>query len=335
MTETLAALSGNRYVGCLAGCVVTMILSSSSAASVIVITFVESGLLTFQQCLGVLLGVNIGTTLTGHLVAIKLTKYAWHMVAAGFFAVFFAKSAQTKQKAEIFHGLGLLFVGMEVMGNSMAPLQSYQPFREMLASMEDVPLGIGAATVFTVLIQSSSAATGVIITVAQQGLLTAKAGLALMLGANIGTCGTACLAAIGKKRETVQVALAYLLFKLIGVALTVAVMQQFTDAVIDNTMPSELVGFLRGNGTQCSEECVAAGLGEAVPKFLANCHTVFNVLLAVILLPFTPQLAGLVERFVDQLPGEWSAAPTNGKGSRGSGRRPSRSPSSTRGAKAS
>ena len=339
MTEALAALSGNRIVGCLAGCVVTMILSSSSAASVIVITFVESELLTFQQCLGVLLGVNIGTTLTGHLVAIKLTKYAWHMVAAGFFAVFFAKSKQTKQKAEIFHGLGLLFVGMEVMGNSMAPLQSYQPFRDMLASMEDVPLGIGAATVFTVLIQSSSAATGVIITVAQQGLLTAKAGLALMLGANIGTCGTACLAAIGKKRETVQVALAYLLFKLIGVALTVAVMQEFTDAVIDTTMPSELAGFLRENGTECGEGCVdpAAGLGEAVPKFLANCHTVFNILLAVILLPFTPQLAGLVERFVDQLPGEWSAAPTrpNGKGSRASGRRPSRSPSRTRGAKSS
>jgi phosphate:Na+ symporter len=297
MTEALARLSGNRFVGCLAGCVVTMILSSSSAASVIVITFVESGLLTFQQCLGVLLGVNIGTTLTGHLVAVKLTRYAWHMVAAGFFAVFFSKSKPAQQKAEIAHGLGLLFVGMEVMSNSMAPLQTYPPFRDMLASMEDVPLGIAAACVFTVLIQSSSAATGVIITVSQQGLLSPKAGLALMLGANIGTCGTACVAAIGKKKETVQVALAYLLFKLIGVSLTVAMMQPFTDAVIDRTVPSDLVGALRDGHSN------ETALGRSVPKFLANSHTVFNVLLAALLLPFTSQLADFVEGGVARLPG--------------------------------
>jgi phosphate:Na+ symporter len=135
MTDALARLSGNRLVGCLAGCLVTMVLSSSSAASVIVITFVESGLLTFEQCLGVLLGVNIGTTLTGHLVAIKLTKYAWHMVGVGFFAVFFSRAEGTKRKAEILHGLGLLFVGMEVMGKSMEPLQTHEPFRELLAGV--------------------------------------------------------------------------------------------------------------------------------------------------------------------------------------------------------
>eukprot|EP01046_Picozoa_sp_COSAG06_P028883 COSAG06_NODE_2637_length_6533_cov_2.177184_2_plen_330_part_00 len=297
MSDTLARLSGNRFVGCLSGCVVTMILSSSSAASVIVITFVESGLLTFQQCLSVLLGVNIGTTLTGHLVAIKLTRYAWHMVAVGFFAVFFSKSKSARQKAEIGHGLGLLFVGMEVMGNSMAPLQTHPPFRAALASMEDVPLGIAAACLFTVLIQSSSAATGVIITISQQGLLTPKAGLALMLGANIGTCGTACVAAVGKKKETVQVALAYLLFKLIGVALAVAAMQLFTDAVIDKTLPSEIANVLRDETSNETE------LGKAVPKFLANSHTVFNVLLAALLLPFTSQLADFVEWGVAKLPG--------------------------------
>lgn len=298
MRDTLARLSSNRFVGCLAGCVVTMILSSSSAASVIVITFVQSELLTFQQCLGVLLGVNIGTTLTGHLVAIKLTRYAWHMVAAGFFAMSLSKSKPAQQKAEIAHGLGLLFVGMEVMSNSMTPLQTYPPFREALLSMENVPLGIASACLFTVLIQSSSAATGVIITVSQQGLLTPKAGLALMLGANIGTCGTACVAAIGKKKETMQVAVAYLLCKLIGVALAVAAMQLFIDTVIDGTLPNEYSGVLR------DETANETALGEVVPKFLANSHTVFNVLLAVLLLPFTPQLASFVESGVAQLPAE-------------------------------
>lgn len=297
LSDTLARLSSNRFMGCLLGCVVTMILSSSSAASVIVITFVESGVMSFDQCLSVLLGVNIGTTLTGHMVAVKLTKYAWHMVAAGFFAVFFSKSKETQQKAEVFHGLGLLFVGMEVMGNSMAPLQSYPPFRATLASMEDVPLAVAAACAFTVLIQSSSAATGVIITISQQGLLTPKAGLGLMLGANIGTCGTACIASIGKKKETVQVAVAYLLFKLIGVGLAMAALQLFTDAVMDFTLPGEVVGVLRD---QNSSE---TALGGAVPRFLANSHTVFNVLLAALLLPFTSQIAGVVVWGVGKIPG--------------------------------
>ena len=338
MREALARLSGNRLIGCLTGCAVTMVLSSSSAASVIVITFVESGLLSFQQCLGVLLGVNIvraapsptaaaareltappgaqGTTMTGHLVAIKLTKYAWHMVAAGFFAVFFSKDQATKQKAEIAHGLGLLFVGMEAMGSSMEPLQTRaqsrplcparpspdagrcradEPFRELLATMEDVPLGIGAACAFTVLIQSSSAATGVIITVSQQGMLTAKAGLALILGANIGTCGTACLAAIGKKKETLQVAAAYLFFKLLGVALALTALDTFTDGVIDHTMGAEQASALRAAGTD------SAALSDTVPQFLANSHTVFNILLAVLCLPFTPQIAALVEQAVSAL----------------------------------
>ena len=318
-----------------------MVLSSSSAASVIVITFVESGLLTFEQCLGVLLGVNIGTTLTGHLVAIKLTKYAWHMVAAGFFAVFFSKDEKTKLKAEILHGLGLLFVGMEVMGNAMTPLQTHEPFRELLASMQDLPLGVASACIFTLLIQSSSAATGVIITVAQQGLLTPGAGLALILGANIGTCGTACLAAIGKKAETIRVAWAYLLFKLIGVALTICFIEQFTDLVLDTTLPAEVAAKLRAhtaaagtgtaNGSDTSDAAAAAVLGVVVPQFLANCHTVFNILLAALCLPFTPQLSAFVVWSLQPFTGTPPPVPSSGgTGKKGKGaakRRGSRSPS--------
>ena len=167
MKDTLQKATGNRFLGLVAGFFVTAVLSSSSAASVLVVSFVEAGLMPFENSLGMLLGVNIGTTITMHLTTTSVMQYAMHIVALGFFGEMFSKSKVTKAQFGILNGLGLLFYGMHIMGGAMSPLKHNADFKNLMKSSVGA-LGIVVAAVFTVVIQSSSAATGVISQLAQQ-----------------------------------------------------------------------------------------------------------------------------------------------------------------------
>ena len=290
MRAILSALTVNRFVGVAVGAFVTMVIQSSSATTVMLVSFVQAQLMTFAQTLGVILGADIGTTVTAQLIAFKLTDYALLMIAIGFMLRYLAKRPVWINTGEVILGFGLLFYGMHVMTEAMYPLRSYQPVLHLLTDLENPWLGILVGTIFTALIQSSSAFTGIVIVLAQQGFLTLDAGIPLIFGANIGTCITAALAAIGTTREAARVALAHTLFKVMGVLIMVWWIPQLASLVRDISP---------GPDTADASQAV---LARFVPRQIANAHTVFNVGLALVFLPFTGLFARLTIRLLPDRP---------------------------------
>ncbi|MFQ5555432.1 MAG: Na/Pi cotransporter family protein, partial [Acidimicrobiia bacterium] len=179
----LERLTNNRFIGVVTGGGVTAVIQSSSVTTVMVVGFITSGLMTFEQSLGVIIGANIGTTVTAQLIAFEVTTYALLAVAAGFGLSFFAKRQVHKAYGDVLMGLGLVFFGMSVMGDAMAPLRSSETFIDAMATLQNPFLGVAVGAAFTALIQSSSATTGIVIVLAQQGLISLETGIALVLGA--------------------------------------------------------------------------------------------------------------------------------------------------------
>ncbi|MGB5426787.1 MAG: Na/Pi cotransporter family protein [Gammaproteobacteria bacterium] len=291
MKVILAKLTTNRFMGAATGAFVTAIIQSSSVTTVLVVGFITAGLMSMAQSIGVIMGANIGTTITAQIVAFKVTKAALLMVAVGFSMLFFSKQEKIKQYGGMLMGLGLVFFGMSVMSDAMSPLRSYQPFLDLMASMENPLIGILVAAAFTGLVQSSSATTGIVIVMASQGFITLQAGIALAFGANIGTCVTAVLAAIGKPREAVRAAMVHVLFNVFGVLLWIAFIPRLAEFVawLSPAYP-ELSGTER--------------LASEAPRQIANAHTIFNIANTIIFIGFTTQFARLVERLVPDKPVE-------------------------------
>jgi phosphate:Na+ symporter len=281
MRNILSALTNNRLVAMSVGAFVTMVIQSSSATTVMLVSFVQAQLMTFVQSLGVILGADIGTTITAQLVAFKLTDYALLMIAVGFAMTMLSKKDSTKYIGEAILGFGILFFGMKLMSDAMRPLRTFQPFIDLLKGLENPLLGLLVGTLFTALVQSSSAFTGIVIVLAQQGLLTLEAGIPLVMGANIGTCITAGLASIGTSREAKRVAIAHVMFKIGGVLLFIFWIPTFA-GIIRSISPAS-VG-LGGIDKLASE----------TPRQIANAHTIFNVSLALFFLPFTTMFANLI-----------------------------------------
>ena len=210
LKSVLAKLTTNRVTGALTGAFVTAIIQSSSVTTVLVVGFITAEVMSFSQAVGVIFGTNIGTTITAQIIAFKVTKYALLLISVGFGMLFIGNKERMKQYGAMVMGLGLIFFGMGVMSNAMKPLQSYQPFLDLMAHMDNPILGILTAACFTGLVQSSSATTGIVIVMASQGFITLTAGIALIFGANVGTCITALLASIGKpKRRFVRVSFTF------------------------------------------------------------------------------------------------------------------------------
>ncbi len=283
MKQILARLTNSRIMGLLTGAFVTSIIQSSSVTTVMLVGFVTAGLMSLSQAIGVILGADIGTTITAQIVAFKVTKYALLLVAGGFGMIFTSKSETTKQYGHLIMGLGLIFFGMGVMSDGMRPLRSYEPFIELMQNVSNPIVGILLATAFTGLVQSSSATMGVVIALALQGLITLEAGIALALGANIGTCVTAGLASIGKPREAVRVAVAHVTFKVIGVLLIVGFIPYLAD-IVRYLSPAAEAG-VTGMDKLAAE----------TPRQIANAHTIFNVGIALLFLP----AAGWFARFCE------------------------------------
>ena len=262
MRSILEKLTSNRYIAVFIGAFVTMVIQSSSATTVMLVSFVNSGLLGFTQALGVVLGSNIGSTVTAQIVAFKITDYALLLIAAGSIMSLFAKKDTVKHLGFVILGFGLLFYGMKVMSDTMKPLRSDPTFNSILTSFENPFLGILAGAIFTALVQSSSATTGIVITLASGGSITLEAGIPLIFGANIGTCITALLAGLNASRDAKRVAIGHVTFNVIGVLLFCFWIPTFADFV-----------------SQTSDN---------IPRQIANAHTIFNIVATVIFIPFTP-----------------------------------------------
>ena len=284
MRKILATLTKNRLVALFVGAFVTMVIQSSSATTVMLVSFVQAQLMTYVQSIGIILGANIGTTITAQLVAFKLTDYALLMITVGFALTMFSKKDSLRHIGEALLGFGILFFGMKIMSDSMKPLRSFEPFIDMMKGLENPFFGLMIGAAFTALIQSSSAFTGIVIVLAQQGLLTLEAGIPLILGANIGTCVTAGLASIGTIREAKRVALAHVLFNIGGVVIFVWLIPPLAELVRSLSSVSGLSGMEK--------------LAAETPRQIANAHTIFNISVGLIFLPFTGILAKQVYRIL-------------------------------------
>lgn len=289
MRDILGRLTRNRLMGALTGAFVTAVIQSSSVTTVLVVGFITAGLMSLAQSVGVIMGANIGTTITAQIIAFKVTKYALLLVAIGFGMLFFGKRERMRQRGAGLMGLGLVFFGMSVMGQAMEPLRSYQPFLDLMIRMESPAVGIVAAALFTALIQSSSATTAIVIVLASQGFITLPAGIALIFGANVGTCVTALLAAIGKPREALRASLVHVMFNVAGVAIWLPFIGMLADLV---TWLSPAADALAG----------VARLAAETPRQIANAHTVFNVVNTFVFLGFSSQFARLAEKLVPDRP---------------------------------
>ena len=290
MKDILGILSNNRIMGLITGAIVTAVIQSSSVTTVMLVGFVSAGLMSLSQTIGVILGADIGTTITAQIVAFKVTKYALLLLAIGFGMLFISKREKIQQYGYMVMGLGMIFFGMGVMKDAMEPLRTYQPFIDLMANMSNPILGILVAAIFTALVQSSSASMGVVIVLAMQGLITLEAGISLALGANIGTCVTAGLASLGKPREAVRVAVCHVLFKIIGVLIMLPLIGPFAKFVVFIS-PSPAEGL---TGLQAA--------AAVLPRQVANAHTLFNIGIGVLFLPFVTYFARIVFWLVPDKP---------------------------------
>ena len=289
MKDILARLTTNRVMGALTGAFVTAVINSSSVTTVLLVGFISAGLMSLAQSVGVIMGANIGSTVTAQLIAFKVTEAALLMIGVGFVMMFLGKRERIRQYGAMLMGLGMVFFGMSVMSDAMAPLRSYPPFMDVMQTMQNPLIGILVAALFTGLIQSSAATTGIVIVMASQGLVNLPTGIALAFGANIGTCATAVLAAIGKPREAVRAAVVHVLFNVAGVLVWVSLIDQLAE-------------FVRWMSPDYPELSGNARLAAEVPRQIANAHTMFNVANTLLFISFTGQFARLAEWLVPDRP---------------------------------
>jgi len=272
MRGMLRRLTGNRFKGLLTGTGVTAVIQSSSVTTVLVVGFISSGLMTFGQSLGVIMGANVGTTVTTQIIAFDVGRYSLLLVAFGFGISFFSKRDLRSAQGTMIMGFGLVFFGMSLMGDAMRPLRDEAAFVDLMAHMEIPILGLLVGATFTALVQASAATTGIVIVLAGEGIIGLEAGLALVIGANIGTAVTAMLASIGKPREAVRAAVAHTLFNVAGALLWVFLIGRLAHLV--------------------------TAIGGSPERQIANAHTIFNLANTALFIGFTTQIARLVEWLV-------------------------------------
>jgi phosphate:Na+ symporter len=289
MKDILGRLTRNRFVGVGVGAFVTAIIQSSSVTTVILVGFISAGLMSMSQSVAVIMGANIGTTITAQILAFKVTKLALPIIAVGFGISFTARNNEWRQGGMGILGLGMVFFGMAVMSDGLSPLRSYEPFVQFMTSMSSPWLAVAVGALFTAIVQSSSATTGILIVMASQGLIALEPAIAIALGANIGTCVTAGLAAIGKPREAVRAAVVHTLFNVTGVLIWLLFIPQLAQLAEWISPAAEgLTGMDH--------------MGAEIPRQIANVHTFFNIANTLLLVGFTTQIARLVEWLIPDKP---------------------------------
>jgi phosphate:Na+ symporter len=274
LRDAVCKLTSNRFLGLITGVTVTVIIQSSSATTAMMVSFANAGVIILQQALGVILGADIGTTLTVQLIAFRIFDYALLFVLLGF-VLFISKVERYSRLGQIILGFGLLFFGMSVMASAVGPAKDHPAFVGFMLGVErNAALAIIASAIFTAIIQSSAATIGLVLTFAFQGVITLNSAIPLVLGANIGTCVTALLASLGGGVEGRRIAWAHTFFKVAGVVLLVPFLGPFTNFV--------------------------AGTAPALTRQIANAHSLFNIGAALLFIPFVKPWAHLFRFLVKE-----------------------------------
>jgi phosphate:Na+ symporter len=290
MRKILSALTNNRIVGTLVGIAVTAMIQSSSATTVMVVGFVNAGLMSLVQSIGIILGANIGTTVTAQLIAFKITKYALPAIGIGVGFKLFTKNKKWSYFGEILLGFGLLFFGLSVMKHAFDPLKTSDEFRQLFMIVGDNHLvGVMIGAILTMIVQSSSATIGITIALATSGILSFEASVALILGENIGTTITANLAAIGTNLAARRTAFAHFLFNSLGVCYMLLFFPFFLNFISSMT-PGDADFVIQ---TQDQVARMGGELGDKpfIARHIANTHTMFNIVNTIIFLPLVGLLA--------------------------------------------
>ena len=275
MKTILEKLTSNRILGVLVGAIVTAIIQSSSATTVMVVGFVNSGLMSLTSAVWVIMGANIGTTITGQLIAIDITAIAPLIAFIGVAMIVFFKSQKLDAIGGVIGGLGILFIGMETMSSAMVPLRTMPEFVGLISKFQNPFIGILVGALFTALIQSSSASVGILQALAKSGVMTLSSSIYVLFGQNIGTCITSVLASIGTSKNAKRTTVIHLSFNIIGTVLFVTISMLFPFAdLVQSLTPSN------------------------VAAQIANVHTIFNVTTTLLLLPIGTRLVNLACRIL-------------------------------------
>ena len=281
MKLILERLTANRFLGVLVGAGIPAVIQSSSATTVMVVGFVNSGMMTLNQAVWIIMGANIGTTITGQLIALDVGALAPLFAFIGVAMVVFVKMPRAHHIGQIMAGLGVLFIGMEMMSSSMMPLRDSQAFVDLMTRFSNPLLGIAVGALFTALIQSSSASVGILQALATSGAISFSSSVFILFGQNIGTCITAVLASIGTSRSAKRATIIHLMFNIIGTVLFTILCILFPLA-----------------------DLVASFTPDAPAAQIANMHTIFNIVTTLLLLPLGNQLASLAVRILPEQPEE-------------------------------
>lgn len=299
LRRTLEILTNNRLVATLVGLVVTAIIQSSSATTVMTVSFVNAGLMTLKQAIGIVLGANIGTTVTAQIIAFKIHHYALPALGIGVGMRLFARSSRWRYIGEVVMGFGMLFFGLSLMKEAMAPLKASPVVKEAFVRFDGMPLlAVLVGTIFTVLLQSSSVTVGIVMTLASSGLLSFKGAVALVLGDNIGTTVTAQLAAANANATARRTAWCHTMFNVLGVAYILLLMPYFLKLVdLFSPGPADLVA-----QTLAEAKAYGVSVGDKpfIARHIANAHTLFNVVNTVVFLPMFGVLVRISSWIVPQ-----------------------------------
>jgi phosphate:Na+ symporter len=273
MRRITARFTSNRFAGVATGFVATTLLESSSVTIIMVIAMVSGGILTFVQSLAVVLGANIGTAVGAQIIALDVERYVPILMVSGLLLMFIGKSQTRHKLGFVVLGFGMMFYGLEAIDEAMKPLRDYEPFMQAMTRMGDHPiLGALFGAVFTMIIQSSSATVAIVVTLAGSGLISLPAGIAIMLGAEIGTCSDTLVATIGRGRPALRTGAFHLVFNLVSASIGVA-------------LAPMLVQFV---------ESISGG--ASVGRKIANAQMIFNCAGVALVLPFLSPIARLLER---------------------------------------
>ena len=274
MKSILEKLTSNRFIGVLVGAAITAVIQSSSATTVMVVGFVNAGMMTLSQAIWIIMGANIGTTVTGLLIALDVGVIAPIVAVIGVVMMLFIKKPMVNEIGKILAGFGILFIGMDMMSGSMAPLRDNEMFINLMTSFSNPLLGILAGAIFTAVIQSSSASVGILQALAMSGAIGLESAVFVLFGMNIGTCVTALLASISANRAAKRTTLIHFFFNIIGTVIFTII-----------CLITPLVDLLK--------------LNVSAPAMqIANMHTIFNVVTTLLLIPFGLYLVKLVEKIM-------------------------------------
>ena len=274
MKRILERLTANRILGVLVGAGITAVIQSSSATTVMVVGFVNSGMMTLQQAVWIIMGANIGTTITGQLIALDIGAIAPLFAFIGVAMIVFLNKEKLHHFGKIIAGLGILFIGMDMMSAAMMPLRESEAFISLMTQFSNPVLGILAGAIFTAIIQSSSASVGILQALASSGVIGLPQAVYVLFGQNIGTCITAVLAAIGTTRNAKRTTIIHLSFNIIGTIVFTII-----------CMVTPFVSLMEG-------------LTPNVSAQIANTHTIFNITTTLLLLPFGTQLAKMATKIL-------------------------------------